>query len=83
MGSRIIRNKDADTERVYKAAEQWVERALLSDDSLFTPGTAIWSSYWLGELRQRLFMTVQTHQAAISSADYRLNWQAARRKFIN
>ena len=54
MGSRIIRNKDADTERVYKAAERWVECALLSDDSLFTPGTAIWSSCWLGELRQKL-----------------------------
>ncbi len=38
---------------VYKAAELWVERALKSDDSLFTPGVPIWSSEWLGELRER------------------------------
>ena len=54
MGSRIIRNRDMDTARVYEAAERWVERALKSDDSLFTPGSAIWSSQWLAELRLRL-----------------------------
>ena len=40
-------------ERVYAAAEKWVERALRTDGSLFTPGKAIWSSRWLGELRER------------------------------
>ena len=48
MGTRI-----AGAETVYAAAEAWVERALRSDDSLFTPGRRIWTSSWLGELRQR------------------------------
>ena len=30
-------------ERVYAAASRWVNAALRNDDSLFTPGTAIWS----------------------------------------
>ena len=30
--------------KVYEAADLWIERALKSDDSLFTPGTPIWSS---------------------------------------
>ena len=40
-------------EKVYAAAESWVERALRSDDSLFTPGRRIWTSEWLDELHQR------------------------------
>ena len=48
MGSRV-----EGAENVYKAAELWVERALKSDDSLFTPGVPIWSSQWLEELRER------------------------------
>ena len=50
MGSRKTHD---GVEKVYDAAELWVDRALRSDDSLFTPGTAIWSSRWLGELRER------------------------------
>ena len=50
MGSR---KTHAGVEKVYDAAELWVDRALRSDDSLFTPGTAIWSSRWLGELHRR------------------------------
>ncbi len=50
MGSR----KTYDgAEKVYEAAELWVERALRMDDSLFTPGVPIWSTRWLGELRER------------------------------
>ena len=50
MGSR----KTYDgAEKVYEAAEAWVERALRSDDSLFTPGKPIWTGEWLGELRER------------------------------
>ena len=30
-----------------------MDRALRDDDSLFTPGEQIWSSQWLGELRER------------------------------
>ena len=40
-------------EKVYAAAESWVERALRSDDSLFTPGRRIWTSEWLDELHRR------------------------------
>lgn len=40
-------------ENVYAAAEKWVDCALRSDDSLFTPGKQIWTSQWLGELRER------------------------------
>ncbi len=38
---------------VYAAASAWVQRALRSDDSLFTPGRPIWTSEWLDELHQR------------------------------
>ena len=40
-------------ESVYAAAEAWKERALLSDDSLFTPGTPIWTAELLGVLHDR------------------------------
>ena len=50
MGSR---KTGGGVENVYKAAELWVERALRTDDSLFTPGKAIWSRELLGELRER------------------------------
>ena len=46
-----MRRSNAAT--VYKAAEEWVERALRSDDSLFTPGEPIWTRQWLGKLRTR------------------------------
>ena len=41
-------------ERVYAAASAWVDVALRTDDSLFTPGKAVWSSRWLGELHERV-----------------------------
>ena len=50
MGTRITGGGAA---RVYAAAEDWVNRALRADDSLFTPGVPIWSSRWLGEVRVR------------------------------
>ena len=50
MGSRKTHD---GVEKVYAAAEAWVSRALRSDDSLFTPGTPIWTSELLGELRRR------------------------------
>ena len=43
----------SDAAKVYQAAEEWVERALRSDDSLFTPGKPIWTRQWLGELHER------------------------------
>ena len=51
MSSRVTGSGEY---KVYDAAQQWVERALRSDDSLFTPGKAIWSSRWLREMRERL-----------------------------
>ena len=49
MGTRKIRE---GADRVYEAAQAWVDAALRSDSSLFTPGEAIWSSRWLRELRE-------------------------------
>ena len=51
MGSRSTLE---GAENVYKAAELWVECALKSDGSLFTPGKAIWSKKLLEELRERV-----------------------------
>ena len=50
MGSR--RTGDS-AEKMYAAAQNWVDSALRKDDSLFTPGKPIWSSQWLGKLRPR------------------------------
>ena len=50
MGSRKTHE---GAERVYAAAEQWVDCALRNDDSLFTPGKPIWSRDGLAELRTR------------------------------
>ena len=50
MGTRITVN---GAEKVYEAASTWVNSALESSDSLFTPGRPIWSSQWLAELRER------------------------------
>lgn len=40
-------------EAVYEAAERWVDVALRSDDSLFTPGTPIWSADVIEDLYER------------------------------
>ena len=50
MGSRKAHE---GAERVYVAAEKWIDCALRNDDSLFTPGKPIWSSECLAELRDR------------------------------
>ncbi len=50
MGAKIMAS---GAEKVYAAAEKWVDAALRTDDSLFTPGKAIWSSHWLRELHER------------------------------
>ena len=38
---------------VYEAADLWIERALKRDDSLFTPGTTIWSRDCIAKARTR------------------------------
>ena len=50
MGSRKTHE---GAERVYAAAEKWIDCALRNDDSLFTPGKPIWSRECLVELRDR------------------------------
>ena len=50
MGSRRTGN---GVENVYAAAQAWADRCLRADDSLFTPGKAIWTPPRLAELRQR------------------------------
>ena len=49
MGSR---RTSEGAKEAYKAGEAWVERALRKDDSLFTPGNAIWTPENLAELRE-------------------------------
>ena len=50
MGSRL---RVDGVENVYQAADLWVDRALRTDDSLFTQGVPIWSGEGLRELRER------------------------------
>ena len=50
MGSR---RTGEGVENVYAAAQEWVDRALRSDDSLFEAGQAIWTSDNLAELREQ------------------------------
>ena len=54
MSTKVLRE---GADRVYQAAQAWVDAALRSDSSLFTPGEAIWSSRWLKELRGRISWT--------------------------
>ena len=49
MSTRVLRE---GADRVYQAAQAWVDAALRSDSSLFTPGKPIWSIRWLRELRE-------------------------------
>ncbi len=42
-----------DVEVTYQVAAEWVDRALVKDDSLFTPGKALWTKELLGELHTR------------------------------
>ena len=50
MGSR---RAGEGVENVYMAARSWVDRALRTDDSLFTAGQPIWTAQRLVELRGR------------------------------
>ena len=50
MGAKIT---SGGAEKVYAAAKQWVDCALRTDGSLFTPGKEIWTCELLGELHTR------------------------------
>ncbi len=49
-----------DAARVYAAAERWVDAALRRDDSLFTPGRAIWTAGNIEELHRRFVLDRDT-----------------------
>src|SRR5215211_5114368 len=53
MGLSAILNHRSGREEVYAVAERFVEEALKSDGSLFTPGTAIWSAENIEDLYER------------------------------
>lgn len=38
---------------IYQVAGTWVDQCLRRDDSLFSPGRAIWSAPWIRDLRER------------------------------
>ena len=48
------RNTGDGAEQVYAAAQKWVNGALRSDDSLFTPGKPIWTRELLKELHDQV-----------------------------
>ena len=50
MGSKRTEGND---DKTYAAATRWVDCALRADDSLFTPGKAIWTRGLLAELHSR------------------------------
>jgi|FLYL01.1.fsa_nt_gi MoxR-like ATPase len=49
----MARRSRSDTQPIYQAAERWVDAALKSSDSLFTPEAGIWSVELLDELIER------------------------------
>lgn len=49
----MARRAEAEKAGVYAAAQQWVDAALRSDDSLFTPGKAVWTLETLDDLHYR------------------------------
>ena len=52
LGESTEKRLGEGIENVYAAAQMWVDAALRKDDSLFTPGKAIWTKELLGELRE-------------------------------
>src|SRR5689334_16782829 len=49
----MARVNTADVQPFYTAAQRFVDAALRADDSLFTPGTAIWSIANIDDLYRR------------------------------
>ena len=49
-----MRSRRNGAERVYSAAEKWVNVALRTDGSLFTPGQPIWTPSLLEELHRKV-----------------------------
>jgi len=49
-----------DARRTYEGTARFVEVALRQDDSLFTPGRAVWSAHLLSELERRFIQHPDT-----------------------
>ena len=49
----MARYNHPQTDSTYAAAQRWVDAALKSDDSLFTPGEAVWSPAVMDDLCER------------------------------
>ena len=49
----MARFNHPETDKTYAAAQRWVDAALKSDDSLFTPGSRIWSPEVINDLWER------------------------------
>jgi len=49
----VARYNHPETSKTYAAAQRWVDAALKSDDSLFTPGSRIWTPEVIGDLWER------------------------------
>ncbi len=50
----MARLAKAEEAGIYAVARQWVDAALRSDDSLFTPGEPVWSLHAIDEILQRV-----------------------------
>jgi len=50
----MARLEQAEEAGIYQAAQQWVDRALRQNDSLFTPGQKIWTLETLDDFLQRV-----------------------------
>ncbi|MDP9314434.1 MAG: EVE domain-containing protein, partial [Chloroflexota bacterium] len=64
MSGASARHTGLHAERIYTAAEQFVERALRRDDSLFTPGHTIWTIPNINELYRRFIEESDTSHDA-------------------
>ena len=76
------RKTNSGVGNVYDAAQEWVQRALLADDSLFTPGMAIWT---LGRLRELHALQRQEPDASLPGffGSWKKPWRAVHRKSTN
>lgn len=59
---------------VYSAAEQFVERAIINDDSVFTPGTAVWT---VANLRHFHRLFIEHEDTSSNSFNVKLQSQLA------
>jgi MoxR-like ATPase len=63
----VDRAPEQDVSLVYVAARRWVDAALRADDSLFTPGRAIWSLPVIEDLYERFVLRPDSSQDAFEA----------------